>query len=75
MMIDRSTIHARRDALQSQLDQLAAQHAELEATLRALDRQLCGMAGGLQELDRLLAGDAAVTIASNGALEDAIARE
>lgn len=65
-MISLSTIQARRDALQAQLDQARAQYDQLEATLKEIDRQLCGMAGGLQELDRLLAEDAALSIASNG---------
>lgn len=71
-MIDRSTIQARRDQLAQQLDQARAQYDQLEAALRTLDRQLCAMAGGLQELDRLLAEDAAETIATNGALEDTV---
>lgn len=71
-MISISTIQARRDALAAQLDQARLQYDQLEATLHALDRQLCGMAGGLQELDRLLAEHDAATIASNGALEDAV---
>lgn len=56
-MIDRMTIQDRRDALQAQLDQARAQYDQLEVTLHTLDRQLCGMAGGLQELDRLLTED------------------
>lgn len=71
-MISHSTIQARRDALQSQLESARLQYDQLEAALHALDRQLCAMAGGLQELDRLLAGDAAATIANNGAREDLI---
>lgn len=71
-MIDRVTIQARRDALQSQFDQALALRADLKATLKETDRQLCAMAGGLQELDRLLAEDAAETIATNGALEDTV---
>jgi len=54
-MIDRATMQARRDALQAQLDQARQQYDQLEQTLRTLDRQLCAMAGGLQELDALLA--------------------
>ncbi len=52
-MIDR--IQARRDELADQMAQAQAQYAELEAVLKELDRQLCAMAGGLQELDTLLA--------------------
>ena len=51
-MIDRIT--RRRDALQAQLAQARAQYDEIEATLRALDRQLCAMAGGVQELEALI---------------------
>jgi len=54
-MIDRMHIQARRDALAAQLAQAQQQYAQLEATLATLDRQLCAMAGGLQELDALLA--------------------
>lgn len=53
-MIDR--IRGRRAALAAQLAQAQQQHAELEATLKALDRSMCAMHGGLQELDALLAG-------------------
>lgn len=51
-MLDRIT--ARRDALAAQLAQAKQQYAELEATLLQLDRQLCAMQGGIQELDALL---------------------
>lgn len=51
-MIDR--IHVRLDALSAQLAQAKQQYAELEATLRDLDRQLCMMAGGVHELELLL---------------------
>ena len=51
-MIDR--IQARRDELAEQMTQAQQQYAELEQALRLLDRQLCAMAGGLQELDALL---------------------
>jgi hypothetical protein len=54
-LIDILAIQARRAALAAQLDQARAQYDALEATLKALDRQLCAMAGGLQELDALLA--------------------
>lgn len=54
-MIDH--IHARRDALAAQLAQGKQQYDQLESILHALDRQLCAMAGGLQELDALLAED------------------
>jgi chromosome segregation ATPase len=56
-MIDRTHIQARRDELQAQLDQARQQYDQLEATLHALDRQLCAMAGGLQELQALLASE------------------
>jgi Tfp pilus assembly protein PilO len=60
-MIDRATIQKRRDALAAQLEQGRQQYDQLEATLKELDRQLCAMSGGVQELDALLAvdGDAA----------------
>jgi phage shock protein A len=51
-MIDRIT--ARRDALASQLSQARQQYDQLEQTLKLLDRNICAMAGGLQELDALL---------------------
>lgn len=47
-------ITARRAALAQQLAQAQQQYDQLDATLRTLDRQLCAMAGGLQELDALL---------------------
>ena len=52
-MID--TIRARREALAAQKAQAEQQYAELERTLRLLDRNICAMQGGLQELDALLA--------------------
>jgi chromosome segregation ATPase len=52
MMIDR--IQARRDALAAQMAEAQQQYEQLEQTLKLLDRQLCAMAGGLQELDALL---------------------
>ena len=52
-MID--TIRARRDALAAQKAQAEQQYAELERTLNLLDRNICAMQGGLQELDALLA--------------------
>lgn len=52
-MIDRT--RARRAALAAQLAQAQQQYAELEQTLAMLDRQMCAMHGGLQELDALLA--------------------
>lgn len=61
-MIDR--IQARRDALAQQLAQAQAQYDQLESTLKRLDRQLCAMQGGLQELDALIA--AAEAPAVNG---------
>jgi len=54
-MSDHNRIRARRDALATQLEQAQQQYNELEAMLRTLDRQLCAMHGGLQELDALLA--------------------
>lgn len=51
-MIDRIT--ARRDALAAQLEAAQQQYDALERTLHTLDRQLCAMAGGVQELDALL---------------------
>lgn len=51
-MIDH--IQARRDELATHIAQARQQYAELEESLRLLDRQLCAMAGGIQELDALL---------------------
>lgn len=51
-MIER--IQARLALLQTQLDQAQQQYDQLEATLRKLDRQLCMMAGAVQELSALL---------------------
>lgn len=53
----RERIQARRNALAAQLEQAKAQYDQLETTLKLLDRQLCAMQGGLQELDALLAED------------------
>lgn len=50
-------ITTRRAALKAQFDQAQAQYDALEEQLRTLDRQLCMMAGGVQELDALLAID------------------
>ena len=47
-------IQARRDELAAQLAEAQQQYAQLEQMLKELDRQLCAMAGGLQELDALL---------------------
>lgn len=55
MMIDRATIQTRRGALADQLEAARAQYDQLEQTLKLLDRQMCAMAGGVQELDALLA--------------------
>lgn len=55
-MIDR--IQDRRNALASQLEAAQAQYDQLEAALKQLDRQLCAMQGGLQELQALLEEDA-----------------
>lgn len=52
--MNRVVIQARRDALSAQLDQATQQYDQLEAALKTLDRQLCAMAGGVQELDALL---------------------
>jgi predicted nucleic acid-binding Zn-ribbon protein len=52
MMIDR--IQARRDALAAQMAEAQQQYEQLEQTLKLLDRNICAMAGGLQELDALL---------------------
>lgn len=53
MMIEQ--IRARRAALAAQLAEAQQQYAQLETMLHTLDRQLCAMHGGLQELDALLA--------------------
>lgn len=58
-MIDR--IQARRAALAAQLAQAQQQYDQLEQALKLLDRQLCAMTGGLQELDALLSDDERVT--------------
>jgi regulator of protease activity HflC (stomatin/prohibitin superfamily) len=52
MMIDR--IQARRAALAAQKAEAQQQYEQLEQTLKLLDRNICAMAGGLQELDALL---------------------
>jgi predicted nucleic acid-binding Zn-ribbon protein len=52
MMIDR--IQARRDALAAQMAEAQQQYEQLEQTLKLLDRNICAMAGGLQELEALL---------------------
>jgi phage shock protein A len=57
-MIDR--IQARRAALARQLAEAQQQYDQLEQALRQLDRQLCAMHGGMQELDALLADPIAV---------------
>jgi len=74
-MIER--IKARRAALQAQMDAAQQQYAELEQTLRQLDRQLCAMQGGLQELDALLTEDTPERVSTyatglNGAHEAAL---
>jgi hypothetical protein len=53
--MSRAAIQARRAALATQAEQAKQQYAELQATLHELDRQICGMHGGIQELDALLA--------------------
>lgn len=55
-MIER--IRERRAALVAQHQQAVEQYNQIEATLRELDRQICGMWGGIQELDALLAAEA-----------------
>ncbi len=50
-------IQSRRDELADQMAQAQAQYTEIEAVLKELDRQMCAMAGGLQELDTLLSAD------------------
>jgi len=57
MTIDRATIQARRNELAAQLAAGRAQYDQLEQALKELDRQLCAMAGGVQELDALLSAD------------------
>lgn len=52
-MIER--IRERRASLAAQLAEAEQQYAELERTRTMLDRQLCAMHGGLQELDALVA--------------------
>jgi hypothetical protein len=54
-VISEAHIRERRAALAAQLAQAQQQYIELERTLHALDRQLCAMQGGLQELDALVA--------------------
>jgi hypothetical protein len=61
-MIDRATIQSRRDILAAQIERARLVYADLEvlrdreiAQLADAQRQLCAMAGGLQELDALLA--------------------
>jgi len=66
-MIER--IKARRNALAAMLAEAQAQYNELEQTLHALDRQLCAMQGGLQELDALLSETAPLNGAHVSALD------
>ena len=58
-MMTAEQILARRDALAAQLQAAVMQYDQLKQTLKQLDRQLCAMQGGLQELDALLTEDAA----------------
>jgi len=51
----RAAIQDRRDALAAQVAQAQQQYAELEVMIATLDRQICAMQGGVQELDALLA--------------------
>jgi transposase len=60
-MIDR--IRTRRAALAAQLAQAQQQYDQLESALKELDRQLCAMQGGLQELDALIADVGLVEVA------------
>lgn len=55
-------IQARRDALVAQLAEGQQQYAQLEKLLIDLDRQLCAMQGGIQELDVLLTPDALLDV-------------
>jgi len=55
-MIDR--IQERLRLMAERLEQGRKQYNELEQTLRDLDRQLCAMQGGIQELEALLAAAA-----------------
>lgn len=48
-------IRARLDAITARKQQALGQYEELEAMLKELDRQICGMAGAEQELSALLA--------------------
>jgi len=66
-MIER--IKARRNELARQMAESQRQYDELEQTLHALDRQLCAMAGGLQELDALLSETAPLNGARAAALD------
>ena len=59
-MIDRTRLQARRDALAAQFTEGQQQYAHLQQALTDLDRQLCAMQGGIQELDALLAVEEAV---------------
>lgn len=51
----REIIQARRDSLAAQIEEATDQFNQLESMAKELDRQLCAMIGGLQELDNLLA--------------------
>ncbi len=51
-------IRSRSAALADQIAQAQQQYDQLDATLKLLDRQICAMTGGKQELDALLAEDA-----------------
>jgi chromosome condensin MukBEF ATPase and DNA-binding subunit MukB len=54
-MISTEQVQARRDALAAQMEQGQQEYTQLEQMLAQLDRSICAMAGGLQELDALLA--------------------
>lgn len=54
-MISEEQIQTRRDALAAQLREGQQQFTQLQQMLADLDRQLCAMQGGIQELDALLA--------------------
>lgn len=65
----REQIQARRDELAAQIEEATKTYNKLEDTLREMNRQLCAMHGGLQELDQLLLDSATaidVPALSNG---------
>lgn len=60
------TIRARRDELAAQMETGKTEYARIEALLVELRRAIDAMAGGVQELDALLAeaGDGKIHLAS-----------